>query len=133
MTLSLRDIDGTPDQLPLPPPTVSRVVADPVGHPRRILTVATDRRAAAFPREPPDFGGLCGSPRVHAVPKCEGVRVGRRHIEWLMRQAVLAGVSPRRAGRGFTRRGPDAGLAPDLAQRDFTGPHRTGWGSPARP
>ncbi len=36
-----------------------------------------------------------------------------------MRQAGLTGVSPRR-GKGFTRRDPDAGLAPDLVQRNFT-------------
>lgn len=36
-----------------------------------------------------------------------------------MRQAGLAGISPRR-GNGFTRRDPNADLAPDLVQRDFT-------------
>lgn len=36
-----------------------------------------------------------------------------------MRQAGLAGISPRR-GNGFTRRDPDADLAPDLVRRDFT-------------
>ena len=40
-------------------------------------------------------------------------------VERLMRQAGLAGVSPRR-GKGFTRRDPDADPAPDLVQRDFT-------------
>ncbi|MFE7357963.1 transposase [Streptomyces sp. NPDC057543] len=37
----------------------------------------------------------------------------------------LAGINPRR-GTGFTRRAPDADLAPDLVQRDFTanGPNR---------
>lgn len=38
---------------------------------------------------------------------------------WLMRQAGLAGISPRRS-KSFTRRDPDADLAPDLVQRDFT-------------
>lgn len=37
-----------------------------------------------------------------------------------MREADLAGISPRRPGKGFTRRDPDAALAPDLVQRDFT-------------
>ncbi|MFD4144401.1 transposase [Streptomyces sp. NPDC058572] len=38
-----------------------------------------------------------------------------------MRQADLQGISPRRT-QGFTRRDPDADLADDLVQRDFTAP-----------
>ena len=37
-----------------------------------------------------------------------------------MREAGLHGISPRRHGKGFTRRDPAATLAPDLVQRDFT-------------
>ncbi|MYQ88234.1 IS3 family transposase, partial [Streptomyces sp. SID4936] len=72
-----------------------------------------------------ESGGVYGSPRVHAVLKREGVHVGRKRVERLMREAGLAGISPRR-GTGFTRRDPDADLAPDLVQRDFTanGPNR---------
>ncbi|MFB7601164.1 IS3 family transposase, partial [Streptomyces sp. NPDC056160] len=72
-----------------------------------------------------ESGGIYGSPRVHAVLKREGVHVGRKRVERLMRQAGLAGISPRR-GKGFTRRDLDADLAPDLVQRDFTanGPNR---------
>jgi putative transposase len=66
-----------------------------------------------------DSGGIYGSPRIHAVLKREGVRVGRKRVERLMRQAGLAGISPRRS-KSFTRRDPDADLAPDLVQRDFT-------------
>ncbi|MCX5078595.1 IS3 family transposase [Streptomyces sp. NBC_00513] len=65
--------------------------------------------------------GIHGSPRVHAILKREGTRVGRKRVERLMRQAGLAGISPRR-GKGFTRRDPNAELAPDLVERDFTAP-----------
>ncbi|MGX1885776.1 IS3 family transposase [Streptomyces sp. NPDC055287] len=65
-----------------------------------------------------DSGGIYHSPRVHAVLKREGVHVGRKRVERLMREADLAGISPRR--KGFTRRDPEATLAPDLVQRDFT-------------
>ncbi|MFD9623935.1 IS3 family transposase [Streptomyces virginiae] len=68
-----------------------------------------------------DSGGIYGSPCVHAVLKREGTRVGRERVERLMRQADLAGTSPRR-GKSFTRRDPDAELAPDLVERDFTAP-----------
>ncbi|MFF8868341.1 IS3 family transposase [Streptomyces sp. NPDC015139] len=66
-------------------------------------------------------GGIYGSPRVHAQLKREGVHVGRKRVERLMRQADLQGISPRRT-KGFTRRDPDADLANDLVRRDFTAP-----------
>lgn len=73
-----------------------------------------------------ESGGIYGSPRVHAVLKREGVHVGRKRVERLMREAGLHGLSPRRHGKGFTRRDPKATLAPDLVNRDFTaqGPNR---------
>jgi putative transposase len=46
--------------------------------------------------------------------------LGRKRVERLMREADLAGVSPRL--KGFTRRDPQATLAPDLVNRDFTAP-----------
>ncbi|WP_328493955.1 IS3 family transposase [Streptomyces sp. NBC_00414] len=55
---------------------------------------------------------------MHAVLRREGVHVGRKRVERLMREADIAGISPRR--KGFTRRDPKAALAPDLVEHDFT-------------
>ena len=60
-----------------------------------------------------------GAPRMHAELIDEGIRVGRKRVARLMRQAGLQGVSRRRRVT-TTRRRPDARPAPDLVERDFT-------------
>lgn len=61
--------------------------------------------------------GTYGAPRIHAELQANGVKVGRKRVARLMRQAGLEGVSRRR--RGTTQRDRKAQPAPDLVQRDF--------------
>ncbi|MGH8566401.1 MAG: IS3 family transposase [Gammaproteobacteria bacterium] len=64
--------------------------------------------------------GTYGSPRVHAELRLgEGIRVGRKRVERLMRQAGIAGIYRRRK-RGCTRRDPAAVPSDDLVNRRFT-------------
>lgn len=62
--------------------------------------------------------GTYGAPRIHAELKEDGVRVGRKRVARLLRQAGLRGVSPRRFVQ-TTRRSERARPAPDLVERDF--------------
>jgi putative transposase len=66
-----------------------------------------------------------GSPRIYEDLRFAGVRVGRKRIERLMRQAGLSGTIKRRRGR-TTIRVPGVRVANDLVRRDFEpdGPNR---------
>ena len=64
--------------------------------------------------------GTYGSPRVWADLRLgQGVRVSRKRVERLMRQAGIEGVYRRRNG-GCTRRNPDAESSDDLVNRQFS-------------
>ncbi len=59
-----------------------------------------------------------GTPRIHADLQDEGIRVGRKRVARLMRQAGLVGISRRRRYR-TTQRDRTARAVPDLVERDF--------------
>jgi putative transposase len=62
--------------------------------------------------------GSYGWPRVHAELRRRGVRVSRKRVARLMRQAGLSGMIHRRKGK-TTIRLPGVATAPDLVRRDF--------------
>ena len=60
-----------------------------------------------------------GAPRIHAELRLgRGIRVGRKRVERLMRQAALSGLVPRKHGR-TTIRVPGVRVADDLVERQF--------------
>jgi transposase InsO family protein len=82
---------------------------------RAITDEITDIHAAS--------GGTYGSPRVHQVLRRRGIRVSRKRVERLMRQAGLQGAFLRKHWRTpSTRQDLQAAPAPDRVNRDFTAP-----------
>jgi putative transposase len=69
--------------------------------------------------------GTYGTPRIHRDLRAAGVRVGRKRVARLLKQAGLRGVS-RRKWPPTTIRAAHARPAPDLVQRHFaaTGPNQ---------
>lgn len=60
-----------------------------------------------------------GAPRIHAeLRMTHGIRVGRKRVERLMRQAGLSGLVPKKQGR-TTIRVPGVRVADDLVKRQF--------------
>jgi putative transposase len=77
-----------------------------------------------------ESSGTYGSPRVHAILRGHGRRVGRSRIERLMRRAGLRGLAalPRRARTTDGRHGYP--IAPNRLGRNFTAHAPTRSGSP---
>jgi len=63
--------------------------------------------------------GTYGSPRIHAALQAEGIRVGKKRVARLMKEAGLQGAS-RRKQPSTTVRDNSQRSAPDLVDRDFT-------------
>lgn len=67
-----------------------------------------------------EFAATYGSPRVWLELRRQGVRVGRKRVERIMREHGLQGAHLRRGWRhGSTRQNPNHPTAPDLVDRDF--------------
>jgi putative transposase len=63
--------------------------------------------------------GVYGAPRIHAeLRMAQGIRVSRKRVERLMREAGISGLVPKRRGR-TTIRVPGVRVADDLVRRDF--------------
>ena len=63
-----------------------------------------------------------GAPRIHAELAEAGVRVGRKRVARLMRQADLVGCHRRQRSFSITRSDPRVAAAPDRVDRTFVAP-----------
>jgi putative transposase len=94
---------------------------------RRELDDATLLEQIIKIRAAHEFAATYGSPRVWLELRRQGVRVGRKRVERLMRTHGLQGAHLRRGWKhGSTRQNPHHTAAPDLVDRDFraTAPNR---------
>jgi putative transposase len=63
--------------------------------------------------------GVYGARRIHAeLAQARGIRVGKKRVERLMRQAGISGLVTRKRGK-TTIRVPGVRTVPDLVERDF--------------
>jgi putative transposase len=60
-----------------------------------------------------------GAPRIHAMLSRDGIRVGRKRVERIMRQLGIQGAHLHKHWK-TTRQDRDAAAAPDLVDRNFT-------------
>jgi putative transposase len=68
-----------------------------------------------------EFAATYGSPRVWRELRRQGIRVGRKRVERIMREHGLQGAFLRRGWKGgSTKQNPRHSAAPDLVDRDFT-------------
>jgi len=68
-----------------------------------------------------EFAATYGSPRVWLELRRQGVRVGRKRVERIMREHRLQGAHLRRGWKhGSTRQDPTHTAAPDLVDRQFS-------------
>ena len=99
----------------------------PVSPSRRELDDAALLEQIIKVRSVNEFAATYGSPRVWLELRRQGVRVGRKRVERLMRSHGLQGAHLRRGWKhGSTRQNPHHTAAPDLVDRDFraTAPNR---------
>jgi putative transposase len=64
--------------------------------------------------------GVYGSPRIHAVLRCQGIRCGRKRVARLMRAQGLCATRPHRRKPRTTDSQHPQPVAPNLLERDFT-------------
>jgi putative transposase len=60
-----------------------------------------------------------GSPRIHTELAGDGIRVGRKRVARLMREADIVGCHRRKRSFSITQQDPKAEAAPDLVDRKF--------------
>jgi len=79
-----------------------------------------DKRIEAAIREVhSDSRETYGAPRVHAMLRRRGIRVGRKRVARLMRRAGISGLVKRKRGR-TTIRVPGVATRPDLVRREWS-------------